>query len=183
MLLASNKNSSGLTSNPKIRCIEEEKQALLKFKEALIDDGNSLSSWGSKNDEKGCCKWRGVECNNHAGHVAVLNLSTWSLTGGNYNLSGENLQWLSYFPLLRHLDLSTVDLSEATNWLELVNDNLPLLEYLNLSDCYLPNQVPPTHPLNSSLYFTVVDLSNNDMSSLIPDAFGKMISLVHLNLA
>ncbi|KAE9450367.1 hypothetical protein C3L33_17733, partial [Rhododendron williamsianum] len=229
MLLASNKNSSGLTSNPKIRCIEKEKQALLKFKEALIDDGDSLSSWGSENDEKECCKWRGVECNNHTGHVAMLNLSTWSLIGqispsllelqqleyldlsknnfggdytpipnhhlgnvsslqylslgGNYNLSGGNLEWLSYFPLLRHLDLSTVDLCEATNWLELVSDNLPLLEYLNLSDCYLPNQVPPTHPLNSSLYLTIVDLSDNHMSSVIPDAFGKMISLVHLNLA
>ncbi|KAF7132149.1 hypothetical protein RHSIM_Rhsim09G0138900 [Rhododendron simsii] len=229
MLLASSKTSSGLTSNPKIRCIEKEKQALLKFKEALIDDGDSLSSWGSENDEKECCKWRGVECNNHTGHVAGLNLSTWSLAGkispsflelqhleyldlsgnnfggdytpipnhhlgnvsslqylslgGNYNLSGGNLEWLSYFPLLRHLDLSTVDLSEATNWLELVSDNLPLLEYWNLSNCYLPNQVPPTHPLNSSLYLTVVDLSDNQMSSVIPDAFGKMISLVHLNLA
>ncbi|KAI8539594.1 hypothetical protein RHMOL_Rhmol09G0195100 [Rhododendron molle] len=229
MLLAFNENSSGLTSNPKIRCIGKEKQALLKFKETLRDDGDSLSSWGSENDKKECCKWRGVKCNNHTGHVAVLNLSTWSLTGkispsllelqhmkyldlsvnnfggnytpipnqnlgnvsslqylslgGNYNLSGGNLEWLSYFPLLRHLDLSMVDLSEATNWLELVSDNLPLLEYLNVSDCYLPNQVPPTHPLNSSLYLTVVDLSNNHMSSLIPDAFGKMISLVHLNLA
>ncbi|KAI8539593.1 hypothetical protein RHMOL_Rhmol09G0195000 [Rhododendron molle] len=183
MLLTSNKNSSGLTSNPKIRCIEKEKQALLKFKEALIDDGDALSSWGSENNEKECCKWRGVECNNHTGHVSLLNLSTWSLTGGNYNLSGGNLEWLSYFPLLRHLDLSRVDLSEASNWLELVSHNLPLLEYLNLSDCYLPNQVPPTHPLNSSLYLTVVDLSNNHMSSLIPDAFGKKISLVHLNLA
>ncbi|KAI8539589.1 hypothetical protein RHMOL_Rhmol09G0194600 [Rhododendron molle] len=229
MLLASNQNSFGLTSNPKIRCIDKEKQALLKFKEALIDDGDALSSWGNENNEKECCQWRGVECNNQTGHVAVLNLSTWSLTGkispsflelqhleyldlsennfggdytpisnhhlenvsslqylslgGNYNLSGGNLEWLSYFPLLRHLDLSMVDLSEATNWLELVSDNLPLLEYLNVSDCYLPNQVPPTHPLNSSLYLTVVDLSNNHMSSLIPEAFGKMISLVHLNLA
>ncbi|XP_058181370.1 receptor-like protein EIX1 [Rhododendron vialii] len=229
MLLAFNKNSSGLTSNSKIRCIGKEKQALLKFKETLRDDGDSLSSWGSENDKKECCKWRGVKCDNHTGHVAVLNLSTWSLTGkispsllelqhmkyldlsgnnfggnytpipnhhlgnvsslqylslgGNYNLSGGNLEWLSYFPLLRHLDLSTFDLSEATNWLELVSDNLPLLEYLNLSDCHLPNQVPPTHPLNSSLYLTVVDLSNNNMFSLIPDAFGRMISLVHLNLA
>ncbi|KAF7131811.1 hypothetical protein RHSIM_Rhsim09G0139000 [Rhododendron simsii] len=198
MLLASNKNSTGLTSNPKIRCIEKEKQAVLKFKEALIDDRDSLSSWGSENDEKECCKWRGVECNNHTGHVAVLNLSTWSLTGKispsflelqhleYLDLSGNNFGG-DYIPIpnnhLGNVSSLKVDLSEATNWLELVSDNLPLLEYLNLSDCYLPNQVPPTHPLNSSLYLTVVDLSNNDMSSVIPDAFGKMISVVHLNLA
>ncbi|KAI8539603.1 hypothetical protein RHMOL_Rhmol09G0195900 [Rhododendron molle] len=228
MLLASNKNCFGLTSNPKIRCVEKEKQALLKFKETLTDVHDSLSSWGSKNDKKECCKWRGVKCNNHTGHVAVLNLSTWSLRGkispsllelqhlkyldlsgnsfggnytpipnqhlgnisslqylslgGSYDLSGGNLEWLSYFPLLRHLDLGLVDLNQATNWLELVIHNLPLLEYLNLRGCQLPNQVPPTRPLNSSLYLTVVDLSYNEMSSLIPNALGKMISLVHLEL-
>ncbi|KAF7132775.1 hypothetical protein RHSIM_Rhsim09G0139400 [Rhododendron simsii] len=228
MLLASSKNCSGLISNPKIRCTEKEKQALLKFKETLTDVADSLSSWGSQNDKKECCKWRGVKCNNHTGHVAGLNLSTWSLTGkispsllelqhlkyldlsrnyfsgnytpipnhhlgnvsslqylslgGNYLLSGGNLEWLSYFPLLRHLDLDMVDLSGATNWPELVIDNLPLLEYLSLFSCQLPNQVPPTHPLNSSLYLTVVDLSVNSLSSFNPDAFGKMRSLVHLNL-
>ncbi|KAH7853061.1 hypothetical protein Vadar_032732 [Vaccinium darrowii] len=53
-----------------------------------------------------------------------------------------------------------------------------------LSDCQLPNPVPPAHPLNSSLsLITFADLSHNSLSSSIPDAFGKMISLVHLNLA
>ncbi|KAH7845174.1 hypothetical protein Vadar_009334 [Vaccinium darrowii] len=127
--------------------------------------------------------------------------------GGNYFLSGGNLKWLSYFPLLRHLDLNMVNLRQAINWPELVN-NLPLLENLNLSQCQLPNLIPPKHPFNSSLSLTVVDLSFNSLSSSvyswlvnlggslvdvnlqsnrlngsIPDAFGKMISLLHLNLA
>lgn len=38
------------------RCSEHEKQALLKFKEGLIDYGN-LASWAI---EKDCCRWRGV---------------------------------------------------------------------------------------------------------------------------
>ncbi|KAH7840886.1 hypothetical protein Vadar_022963 [Vaccinium darrowii] len=101
-----------------------------------------------------------------------------------YGLSGGNLEWLSYFPLLRHLDLTGVDLSQATNWFELVSNNLPLLENLSLSLCKLPNPVPPVPPLNSSLsVITSVDLSMNSLSSSILDAFGQMISLVNLNLA
>ncbi|KAH7841823.1 hypothetical protein Vadar_034716 [Vaccinium darrowii] len=256
-LLACNKHSSSLASNPKISCIESEKQALLKFKDTVIDDHGVLSSWGSEPDKKDCCKWWGVKCNHHTGHVTVLNLSSsfplsgkispsllelqhlkylnlsWNNFSGNYSpipnhhlgnvsslrylslagnrfLSGGNLEWLSYFPLLRHLDLTEVDLSQATNWLELVSsNNLPLLEHLDLSGCQLPNPVPLAIPLNSSLsVITIIDLSFNSLSSSvyswlvnlsgslvdvnlqgnllngsIPDAFGKMISLVHLNLA
>ncbi|KAH7839413.1 hypothetical protein Vadar_003852 [Vaccinium darrowii] len=257
-LLACNKHSSGRASNPKIRCIESEKQALLKFKDTVVDADGVLSSWGSEPDKTDCCKWWGVKCNHHTGHVTVLNLSrnnfplagkisssllelqhlkyldlSWNNFSGNYSpipnhhlgnvsslrylslggnwyLSGGNLEWLSYFPLLRHLDLIWVDLSQATNWLELVSsNNLPLLEHLDLSGCQLPNPVPLAIPLNSSLSLvTFVDLSSNFLSSFvyswlvnlsgslvdvnlqvnllngsIPDAFGKMISLVHLNLA
>ncbi|KAH7841071.1 hypothetical protein Vadar_025155 [Vaccinium darrowii] len=236
-LLACNKHSSSLASNPKISCIETEKQALLKFKDTVIDDHGILSSWGSEPDKKDCCKWWGVKCNDDTGHLTVLNLSSsfplsgkispsllelqhlkyldlsgndfsgnfspipnhhlgnisslryLSLGGNqhfqylkNYDLSGGNLEWLSYFPLLRHLDLNRVNLSQATNWLELVSNNLPLLEYLSLSGCSLPNLVPP---FNSSLsLITSVDLSYTYLSSsIVIDAFGKMISLVHLNLA
>ncbi|KAH7845190.1 hypothetical protein Vadar_031441 [Vaccinium darrowii] len=229
--LACNKNSSALTSNPKISCIESEKQALLKFKDTITDDDGVLSSWGSEPDKKDCCKWWGVKCNHHTGHVTVLNLSrnnfrlfgkispsllelqhlkyldlSGNLLSGNFSpipnhhlgnfsslrhlslgdnpgLSGGNLEWLSYFPLLRHLDLSMVDLRQATNWLELVGNNLPLLEHLSLRGCGLPNPVPPAPPLNSSLsLITFIDLSANYLSSSILDAFGKMISLVHLYL-
>ncbi|KAH7840762.1 hypothetical protein Vadar_021244 [Vaccinium darrowii] len=243
-LLACNKHSYGFGSDPKISCIESEKQALLKFKATLIDEADVLSSWGSEPDKTNCCKWWGVKCNNHTGHVTVLNLSkispsfslsghvtvvsissslsgkispsflelqhlkyldlSWNYFSGNFSpipnhhlgnvsslrylslrqnlgLSVGNLEWLSYFPLLRHLDLNSVDLSQATNWLELVSKNLPLLEHLDLSSCGLPNPVPH---LNFSLsLITSVDLSENSLSSsIIIDAFGKMISLVHLNL-
>ncbi|KAG5549811.1 hypothetical protein RHGRI_014949 [Rhododendron griersonianum] len=59
-----------------ITCIERERQALLKFKEALIDDEGRLSSWGSTKD---CCKWEGVHCSNHhntTSHVTMLDLHT-----------------------------------------------------------------------------------------------------------
>jgi hypothetical protein len=59
--------------NSEVRCIEEERQALLKFKQGLIDDANLLSSWGSQED---CCKWKGIECSNQTGHVIKLDLRT-----------------------------------------------------------------------------------------------------------
>ncbi|XP_057472101.1 receptor-like protein EIX2 [Actinidia eriantha] len=261
LLLVCNKLALGLTSDAKIRCIEREKQALLKFKETLIDDYGVLSSWGSEELKKDCCKWRGVRCNNHTGHVTKLDLRASFLSldglyqplsgkispsllelqhltyldlsgnsfegnyypiphhlgnfsnlrylalGGNYFLNGGNLEWLSHFPLLRHLDLDMIDLSQAINWVESIS-NLPLLKTLNLSQCKLPNVLRSTRVFNSSLSLAVLDLSFNSFSSSIynwlfnlssslvhvdlqdnylngsvPDAFGNMVSLEYLNLA
>ncbi|KAH7845186.1 hypothetical protein Vadar_026586 [Vaccinium darrowii] len=100
-LLACNKHSSSLASNPKISCIESEKQALLKFKDTVIDDDGVLSSWGSEPDKKDCCKWWGVKCNNHTGHVTVLNLNTSSVP-----LSGKISSSLLELQHLKYLDLS-----------------------------------------------------------------------------
>ncbi|XP_057471249.1 receptor-like protein EIX1 [Actinidia eriantha] len=268
----------GVSLEAKIRCMEREKQALLQFKEDVVDDYGVLSSWGSEEDKRDCCKWRGVWCNNRTGHVTKIDLHTsvfaQHLTGKispsllelqhlkylnlgendfgggnqipvfiasfsrlqyldlsdnsfrgpiphqlgnlsnlryldlgwNYELDGGNIEWLSHLSLLRHLDLTYVDLSQATNWAETVN-SLPLLKTLRLKLCQLPN-VPPAHPFNSSLSLEVLDLSNNYLSSsidsvlfnlsnrlvdvdlslnrlkgLIPDSFGNMISLVKLDLS
>ncbi|XP_012487774.2 receptor-like protein EIX2 [Gossypium raimondii] len=89
------------------RCLEHEKQALLKFKEGLIDYGN-LASWAI---EKDCCRWRGVECDNRAGHIIRLDLHpvfshadhddfTWTPMDGVISSLLLDLRHLS------HLDLS-----------------------------------------------------------------------------
>ncbi|XP_057470501.1 receptor-like protein EIX1 [Actinidia eriantha] len=264
----------GVSSEAKIRCMEREKQALLQFKEDVVDDDGVLSSWGSEEDKRDCCKWRGVRCNNRTGHVTKIDLSSSDLRGkispsslelrhlkylnlggnsfgggnqilvfiaslsrlqyldlsdnsfhgpiphqlGNLSnlwyldlssnlLDGGSIEWLSHLSLLRHLDLSAVDLSQAINWAETIN-SLPHLKNLHLEFCQLPNVVPPVHPFNSSLSLEVLDLSDNDLSSsiyswlfnlsnsfvdvdlgsnqlkgLIPDSFGNMISLVNLDLS
>ncbi|THG15574.1 hypothetical protein TEA_029681 [Camellia sinensis var. sinensis] len=261
VLLLFMKPALGLSSrveDAKTKCIERERQALLKFKYDLIDDYGILSSWGSEEDKKDCCKWRGVGCNNHTGHVTMLDLhvlynysldppyralrgkSSPSLLelqhlkyldlsgnefhdditklrnlsnlqyldlGDNYDLKCGNLEWLSHLSLLSHLDLSYVNLSKATDWVQSIN-NLPLLKELRLIDCTLPDiTTHPSLPLNSSVSLSMLDLSYNYLSSsiyswlfnfssslidvalsdnqlkgLIPDSFGGMISLANLSL-
>ncbi|XP_042940342.1 receptor-like protein EIX1 isoform X2 [Carya illinoinensis] len=55
----------------KVRCIEEERQALLQFKQLLVDHYHWLSSWSNDED---CCKWEGIKCSNKTGHVVMLDL-------------------------------------------------------------------------------------------------------------
>jgi hypothetical protein len=55
-----------------VRCIQNERQALLQFKAGLSvsDAYGMLSSWTTAN----CCQWKGVGCNNLTGHVLMLDL-------------------------------------------------------------------------------------------------------------
>ncbi|KAH7865714.1 hypothetical protein Vadar_010199 [Vaccinium darrowii] len=191
-----------------IKCIEREGQALLKFKEALIEDYGRFPSWG--NTTQDCCKWEGAHCSNHnsTSHVTMLDLHG-RLMGGKispsllelhhlsnlsnlrhldlgYNpmLNTENLEWFSHLSLLSHLDLSYVVLSKATgNWVQSIN-NLPLLKELHLHNCSLPyiTDLSLFH-FNSSVSLSVVDLSSNSLLSLIYNwLFNFSSSLVDINL-
>nr|XP_023871747.1 receptor-like protein EIX2 isoform X2 [Quercus suber] len=64
-----------LTAEPTLSCIEQERQALLKIKEDLIDDYGHLYSWSAEEGLKDCCKWGGVRCSNQTGHIIMLNLN------------------------------------------------------------------------------------------------------------
>ncbi|KAK7860853.1 receptor-like protein eix2, partial [Quercus suber] len=59
-----------------VKCIEKERQALLEFKKGIVE--GKLSSWGSE-DQKNCCNWEGVYCNNQTGHVLELDLGSYGL--------------------------------------------------------------------------------------------------------
>ena len=83
-----------------VGCIESERQALLQFKQDVVDDFRFLSSWGSGEDKRDCCQWTGVECDNHTGHVIMLDLSEQFL-GGKIGPSLAELQHL------KHLNLSS----------------------------------------------------------------------------
>ncbi|XVF37739.1 hypothetical protein REPUB_Repub20aG0035800 [Reevesia pubescens] len=94
----------------------------------------------------------------------------------------ENLQWLSSLSLLKHLDLSFVDLSGASNWLQLVNMAPPSLEELHLSSCQILPAGPPLPNANMSS-LAILDLSYNYFTNKRDLGwFSKLNSLVFLNL-
>ncbi|XP_050252037.1 receptor-like protein EIX2 isoform X1 [Quercus robur] len=258
------------TGLSELRCIDTEQQALLNFKQHLIDPSNRLSSWTVDGD---CCQWVGVVCHNLTAHVHQLHLRSvrpiwddfatpteinakveaWerSMFGGklhpslldlkhlNYldlsfnnfsaspipsflgsmksltslnlsqsrfvgviphqlgnlsnllylNLEGfqfsdlyvNNLEWLSGLPLLQHLDMTCVNLSKASNWLQLTN-TLPSLFDLRFSYCQLPF-IPPTPNVNFSSLLTL-DLSENYFeNTLIPSWIFGLRNLVSLDLS
>ncbi|KAK7858751.1 receptor-like protein eix2 [Quercus suber] len=86
-------------TDSKVRCIDSERHALLKFKQDLIDPSNRLSSWTIDGD---CCHWLGVVCHNLIAHVHHHHLSSYyeqSMFGGKLNPSLLNLKHLNYFDL------------------------------------------------------------------------------------
>ncbi|XP_074318008.1 receptor-like protein EIX2 [Silene latifolia] len=120
----------------------------------------------------------------------------------------STLSMLSRLCSLKRLVLNSVILSKATDWLHVVS-NLPHLEHLDLSGCSLPNVIRHSQlNVNSSKSLAYLDLSHNNLESLsswswifnhsslisllisdnqlvgsIPNRFGEMLSLSHLDLS
>ncbi|MBA0707791.1 hypothetical protein Golax_019804 [Gossypium laxum] len=93
----------------------------------------------------------------------------------------ENLQWLSHLVKLKHLDLSSVDLSKASDWFQVTN-TLPSLVEIHLSGCQL-HRLPLQADVNFSS-LSILDLSSNSFSNpLIPGWIFKLNSLVSLDLS
>lgn len=262
-----------------LKCIEKERIALLKIKADLkANNGGSFSEWGTKEDEKECCRWDGVQCDKKTNHVVGLNISTpfasgkinpflrdlvhlkyLTLHGIDFNgspipefmgslgkleylsmpdsnlggliphhlgnlsmlrhldLSGNSLSnvtdldWLFSLHLLEYLDLSYVDISRVTTWMQVII-NLPSLNHLNLQSCRLSATLPPGFKLplintstslsfidlslnsvsttsilaqflNVSRSFTYIDFLANHMMGKIPDALGNLTFLSHVDLS
>ncbi|XP_073020354.1 receptor-like protein EIX1 [Primulina eburnea] len=162
-----------------IRCKETERQALLKFKKGLVDEYDVLSSWGSEENKRECCKWRGVGCSNKTGHVISLHLTEeildrWHALGGNLSDALVDLRHLI------SLDLSNNDFSD--NEIPEFMGSLDKLRYLNLSYCSLEGKVPGQ--LGNLTNLRVLDLGNNYGGLMIQnlDWISNLSSLFHLDL-
>ncbi|XP_057958623.1 receptor-like protein EIX1 [Malania oleifera] len=102
--------------------------------------------------------------------------------GRNYDLYvTDDVRWISHLSLIEFLDMSSVNLSRASNnWLQVMNI-LPSLSTLLLSDCYLSHNLPLSYVNFSSL--VALDLSSNSfMNSSTFAWLSRLTSLVSLNL-
>ncbi|KAG1354945.1 receptor-like protein EIX2 [Cocos nucifera] len=102
---------------------------------------------------------------------------------GSYALQANDLQWLSRIHSLRYLDLSSVNLSMASNWLHEINMH-PSLSVLKLSNTGLPG-IPSTLQHVNFTSLTMLDLSYNYVQSglMIPEWLRNISSLVQLHLS
>ncbi|KAF7136562.1 hypothetical protein RHSIM_Rhsim08G0050900 [Rhododendron simsii] len=171
--------SATIQSN--VSCLENERRALIDFKENLTDKANRLRSWVGKD----CCTWKGVGCSWRTGHVIKLDLRNPIIPFNRYDdedyrinkLTGEmspsfvDLKHLSYLDLSGNLLVSGVDFLGS----------LKSLRYLNLSYLDLGGKVPRNLGNLSRLQY--LDLRGYGFEGPIPDTLGSLTSLTVLDLS
>ncbi|KAK2631217.1 hypothetical protein EUGRSUZ_L03225 [Eucalyptus grandis] len=135
-------HSEALTN---VSCFGMEREALLKFRQGLIDHSKRLSSWTSKD----CREWKGIECSKKTGHIFKLDLrnSCFETSPNGYmscldksSLAGKIHASLAELKHLKYLDLSLNKFSKQK--IPQFLGTLQRLEYLNLSSADFDGNIP-----------------------------------------
>ncbi|XP_028206250.1 receptor-like protein EIX2 isoform X2 [Glycine soja] len=191
---------NSLPNSAEIKCIESERQALLNFKHGLKDETGMLSTWRDDGNNRDCCKWKGIQCNNQTGHVEMLHLRGHDT---QYLIGAINISSLIALENIEHLDLSYNDF-EVSHIPELMG-LFTNLRYLNLSassfggsipsdigklthllsldlgkNLYLHGQIP--YQLGNLTHLQYLDLSDNDLEGELPYQLGNLSQLRYLDL-
>ncbi|KAK4595020.1 hypothetical protein RGQ29_018672 [Quercus rubra] len=115
----------------------------------------------------------------HLGNLSSL--MHLDLHSNSFDMKADNLDWLPSLSSLRYLDMGGRNLTGA-NWLHAVN-MLPSLHELHLSECELERRLPPSLPFVNFTSLFVLDLSNNQFNSSIPQWLFNLTSLTILDLS
>ncbi|KAL2551999.1 disease resistance family protein/LRR family protein [Forsythia ovata] len=158
------------------RCLEREREALLKFKDEIIDLHGQLSSWGNQKDNKECCKWRGVLCDNLTNHIIELDLN-----GLYAGLTGNISVRLLDIQNLKHLDLSfnCFNYSRIPQFI----GSLRKLEYLDLSQSCFSGEIPHHLGNLSELQYLYLNPYPDMLTSTNLDWLSRLHSLRYLSLS
>ncbi|XLR66989.1 receptor-like protein EIX2 [Arachis hypogaea] len=154
-----------------VTCLENERQALLSFKQGIDDPWDMLSTW--RDDD--CCKWQGITCSNQTGHVLRLHLRG---SYSHYLFGQANISTLIDLQNLQHLDLSYNHFFNSY-----ISEHIGLfskLKYLNLSDVGFAGSIP--YQLGNLSQLLYLDLSYNYLDGVIPYQLKHLGQLQYLCL-
>ncbi|XP_048139564.1 receptor-like protein 6 [Rhodamnia argentea] len=196
---------------PSTKCHEQERSALLEFKQSLFhpepenrpswarSDPSKLESW--KPEDADCCSWKGVECDVGTGYVTGLDLSLSCLSGpidSNASLfrltrlRSLNLAWNSFersqipSAIGDLVELTSLNLSMSGFGGQIPSQVLKLtnLSSLDLSEnAALELRNPSMETLVQRLTkLEHLDLSSVNVSAPFPDIVANLSSLTSLVL-
>ncbi|KAK7364459.1 hypothetical protein VNO80_13139 [Phaseolus coccineus] len=157
------------------KCREKEKQALLNFKQSLIDDYGILSTWSDHQNNTDCCNWKGIQCNHQTGYVHLLDLRC---LDKQYLRGAINLFSLIHLQYIQHLDLSNNDF--LLNHIPQAIGSFTNLKYLNLSFSEFSGRIP--FKLGNLSLLRCLDLGRNYLRGPVPFQIGNLRQLQYLDL-
>ncbi|XP_028951864.1 receptor-like protein EIX2 [Malus domestica] len=176
------------------RCIKSEGEALLSFKQGLIDDYNLLSSWGREEHKQDCCKWLGIHCSNRTNHVTQLDLG-WNHMNEVYSLQqkGQQEYPVYYFQgkmmspklielqHLKYLDLSSINFT-GTQLPDFIG-SLSNLRHLDLWYASFGGRIPTQ--IGNLTHLQYLDLRSNHFANVenINSWLPHLSSLTYLDLS
>ncbi|KAF3959709.1 hypothetical protein CMV_015506 [Castanea mollissima] len=175
------------TGLSELRCIDTERQALLNFKQHLIDPSNRLSSWTAHGD---CCQWEGVVCHNDhnvTGHVHELHLRTSYPEGGFATTEQDEAYAAVNVWCFSHIEFLNLGSNNLQGTISSAIGNLTSAISIDLSYNQLGGKLPRSlvqtiSKVNEPKMIAHLNLEKNLLSGIIPDCLMNWNNLEVLNL-